>query len=328
MTIQKLFEVKTKNLSQLGNVSAIDVISDYPEEFIRLLINILEKRGFSFSTESKKDLFLGLRDSISGTSLSRRNPLLDENNKFQISLNTKDLNNKLDITMHASGNVLNVDSISMKFTSIPRFSIKMKGMSANDVVEKLTAKIMKLKEVADKKITSREEWERDREELKKKELSSIEKNIERIAKKLGGLFFSETEGNRIKIVTRPSWKIIDIPEDILSKLKIRQENLVLIEYSYQFDIMKKIWSEVYKAIDRSNYKIITAGLVDYLWFEIEIVNPKRKNMKYNMSYQEAHEKMKEYIDSLLDKGREKAEERTISDIRRSVVKEIIEKDEI
>jgi len=329
MTIEKLFEVKTKGLTKLGSDNAIDVISDFPEEFVRLLINSLENAGFSFHKDSKKHTLRKLRDTISGTSLSRRNPLLDTSNKYGIDLDTDNLKDSLDITMSVVGNTLSVEKLSMNLTASPGFSIKLKGMSANQVINEIVDRALKVKKIADKKITSREEWEKDRESLKKTDKTEIENRLERIANKLGGLFFSEVEENRLKIVTRPDDKIVGIPYDLISKLKTDDfRNLRSIEMSYQFDIMKKIWNEVYKAIDRSEYRIITSGLTDYLWFEIEIVNPERENMKYNKSYQEVHEEMKQYVENLLDKGKENAPKKTVSDLRRLAVIQIVEKDEI
>ena len=327
MTIQQLVETKAKNLSKLGQSDVIDVMSDYPEEFIRLLIRELEKKGFSIHEDSKKIALKNIRHEMSGSSLSKRNPVIDTRNPYEIELSSKDLKSDLEIRFRLSGNTLNVEKVSMSYATIPDFSIKLKNKSANDVIQQIVEKAIKVKEVADKKITSREEWEKSRAELAKKSKSKIENNLSRIVNKLGGTFSSETEGNQIKINLYPSRRVLGIPDDIFYKLKTEEfGGADRLSYSYQFDIMKKIWSQVYKAIDNSEYKIITAGLTDYLWFEIEIVEPERTNPRYHKTYKEVHDLMKNNIDDALEKGKEKSEKKSISDLRRTAVKQLLDKD--
>lgn len=312
MDFLDIVEARTTTLQKLKNTNAVDVASDFPEEFIRILFDQIEKAGIEeIKSESKKKVLNKIREKMAD-SFSGRNPLTDSNNHLKFEVETES-GNEIQFNLLVSGNTFDWEVGAGQFYRHASGTTKLRNKSVAQAFEELVQKLHTAITSPDMYKASEEEAEEFLKKMKQKPEKAAE-IVSRVAKYFGmrGGQEGKKSSRGIQIYLRPSSEIIGIPHSILDKIRTEsgRDAFNTFKYTYQTEQLDKAFKVLVQRLESSNYMIRSLGFAgdEYLFMYVDQMNPGRINTAYSgrHTYKEVHDiikkdQFKHYLSSLEDK---------------------------
>jgi len=312
MNFEDLVEARTTSLQKLKKTNAIDVASEYPEEFVRILFNEIEKLGFKLKGESKKKILDKIRESITDV-FHGGNPLLNTNNHLKFEVETES-GEEIDFDMYIEGNEFNWRINAGRFYRQASGKTNLRNKSVVVAFEDLLQRLETAMTAPDLYRASDKETEEFMKKVRGKPSKPAE-IISRIAKHFGmrGGQEGERSSRGVQIFLRPSSEMIGIPRGIATEVEkqFSHSDYTNFKYTYQLDQLQKAFKVLVQRLEANNYLITDLGFGgnDYLYLYVDQYNPNRINQRFrgNKTYQEVHDLLKEeqfkrYMESMKDKA--------------------------
>jgi hypothetical protein len=348
-TVDRLiFETRSKNLAKLGTEPVMSVVTDFPVEFMRMIIKALHQY-FDMAPDVGQDAIRKMAETITGGSLSHTNPWLDINNENKIMFTDKTTKHEIEIELSFIGNEalwgikISYERTLEKRRTIP---IKIGNQSANELLEKFMARVKQV--VTDLK----PRWPRTPENveaLERSEKGLKKEDPELVAQlqpffKAHFMYFGLERGEKRgvdRFFVRFSFAKYGIGDwntrqttalrwgDINKRWDMSGEPLRKFEYTFQFDILEKLMPLLWKKFRENNIIVQNGGFNgDYLWFETFKGSREAKHPSYGKkdsggwySYDEVERAIEDRIRGSITAEREKnAKPMTLQGFKRFIVK--------
>lgn len=336
MNLEKLFEISSKSLKKLGDVKAVNVAADYPEDFARILFKELEKENIKIKPKTKTEIINHIRSELTDN-MSPINPWFKDRGFVDFTAEGCKHSVAISLFMKENKALWGIQVAYMGRSKETTKPISLTSITATELWSKIAKNVKKLIDAG--------AGERDADKYKEalevsKSMKAPSLKISKIIKRVTEnymLSFSVQEKEDRKSISmsiNPSLEKYGIGgeySEALIKTNViwpDKDDLLRFKYSFQLDELKKAWSIILKRIETNGYLIIDGGSFaasrDYFWFKVDIVNPNHKNLRWKDStYQEAHDEIKKKTDTLFDETL--VEEMSLSEFMRKVVENIFTK---
>jgi hypothetical protein len=345
-----IFETRSKSLTKLGTEPVLAVITDFPIEFLRMIYKAL-LQVFDIPPEHIATDVNRMRETITGSSLSNRNPWLDMNNQNMFKFTDQKTKHEIEIELQFVGNEalwgikISYERVLEKNRTIP---IRIGALTANQLIEKFIAKVKQvmtdLKPRYPRTPESEEATERAERGLKKIDPPIVAQLQPFFKAHL--LYFGEERSEKRNVhrfFFRPSFSKYGIGNwssriadkiswgDINDEWGFFSEPLRKFEYTFQFDELERTLPLVWKKLKENNIVIQNGGFTgDYVWFETYPGSREAEHPSYRtddgkrFTYGEVEEMLKKHIKEGVAKEKEQAKSMTLQGFKQYLIKTALE----
>ena len=338
MNFNYLLELRSASLAKLEKAPLIDVISDYPLDFVRIIISKLQKKGFNFSNDNISHLINSISDELKNRT-DKSNVFINKSSSgYKISLVDQNTKHDIDITIALIGNKVSWSASIGYSVSISNPKLVDANTQTMLFVNKLADALYYLKKIYKTRFTDKNVFRKidAKYNVPKPKLIRI---LSKKAKKFNLILIGSKykSSDTITINVKPSFDAYNLGSEYsgnditYSYLGLKDRDWDSFNFSFQIDSLKKMLPFIYRELSLYNYWItkIGFGSNEYLYIIAEQTLPNKKVRSVsnkNIIYKDYDEENKRLIKEKIEALYSEAKQMSLEDALRIFIKSVFEKE--